>query len=121
MGSRQPWQLGPACRLTRLAISCSHRTPAAILVVVKPQRGRGCCDVVADSAARLRRAGIARGEPDDPGTLGLTVASGVDMPRLAIVARFGEPLPSALGFRELAVVRFLDERFIDRADVSMSS
>lgn len=59
--------------------------------------------------------------PTIPGTLGLTVASGVDMPRLAIVARFGEPLPSALCFRELAVVRFLDERFIDPADVSMSS
>jgi hypothetical protein len=27
-------------------------------------------------------------------------------------------LPSAIGFRELAVVRFLDERFIDPADVS---
>jgi hypothetical protein len=36
--------------------------PAAILAVVKPQRGRGCRDVVVDSAARLRRAGIARGE-----------------------------------------------------------
>lgn len=72
MGSRQPWQLGPACRLTRLAISCSHRTPAAILVVVKPQRGRSCCDVVVDSAARLRRAGIARGEPDDPRHIGVS-------------------------------------------------
>ena len=58
--------------------------------------------------------------PKIPGTLGLTVASGVGMPRLAIVALFSEPLPSALGFRELAVVRFLDERFIDPADVSMS-
>ena len=59
--------------------------------------------------------------PRIPGTFGLTLASGVDMPRLAIVALFGEPPPSALGFRELAVVRFLDERFIDPADVSMSS
>jgi hypothetical protein len=31
--------------------------------------------------------------PTIPGTLGLTVASGVGMPRLAIVALFGEPLP----------------------------
>jgi carbamoyl-phosphate synthase large subunit len=56
--------------------------------------------------------------PRMPGILGLTVASGIDMPRLAIAALFGEPLPSAIGFRELAVVRFLDERFIDPADVS---
>jgi len=39
---------------------------AAVLVVVKPQRGRGRRDVMVDSAARLRRAGIARGDPEDP-------------------------------------------------------
>jgi carbamoyl-phosphate synthase large subunit len=55
--------------------------------------------------------------PRMPGTLGLTIASGVDMPRLALAALLGRPLPAALGFRERAVVRFLDECFIDPADV----
>ncbi len=56
--------------------------------------------------------------PRVPGTLGLTIASGVDMPRLALGALLGRPLPSRLDFRELAVVRFLDERFVDPADVT---
>jgi len=56
--------------------------------------------------------------PRMPGTLGLTIASGVDMPRLALAALLGRPLPANIDFRELAVVRFLDERFIDPADIS---
>ena len=55
--------------------------------------------------------------PRMPGTLGLTIASGVDMPRLALDALLGRRVPDHLDFRELAVVRFLDERFIDPADV----
>jgi hypothetical protein len=35
-----------------------------------------------------------------------------------LVQFLSRTLPSAIGFRELAVVRFLDERFIDPADVS---
>jgi carbamoyl-phosphate synthase large subunit len=56
--------------------------------------------------------------PRMPGTLGLTVASGVDMPRLALAALLGQPLPESMDFRERAVVRFLDERIIDPAEVS---
>jgi carbamoyl-phosphate synthase large subunit len=56
--------------------------------------------------------------PRMPGTLGLTIASGVDMPRLALAALLGKPLPANIGFCERAVVRFLDERFIDPAEVS---
>jgi carbamoyl-phosphate synthase large subunit len=56
--------------------------------------------------------------PRIPGTLGLTIASGVDMPRLALHALLGQRLPAHLDFRDLAVVRFLDERFIDPAEVS---
>jgi len=55
--------------------------------------------------------------PRVPGTLGLTIASGVDMPRLAIDSLLGRPVPRQMTFRELAVVRFLDERFIDPADI----
>ena len=55
--------------------------------------------------------------PRMPGTLGLTIASGVDMPRLALAALLGQPLPETMDFREKAVVRFLDERIIDPADI----
>jgi carbamoyl-phosphate synthase large subunit len=55
--------------------------------------------------------------PRIPGTLGLTIASGVDMPRLALDALLGRRVQRHLDFRELAVVRFLDERFVDPADV----
>jgi carbamoyl-phosphate synthase large subunit len=56
--------------------------------------------------------------PRIPGTLGLTIASGVDMPRLALQALLGRRLPSHLDFRELAVVRYLDECFVDPAEIS---
>jgi carbamoyl-phosphate synthase large subunit len=52
-----------------------------------------------------------------PGTLGLTIASGVDMPRLALAALLGQPVPASLGFRERAMVRFLDERVVDPAEI----
>ncbi len=55
--------------------------------------------------------------PRMPGTLGLTIASGVDMPRLALAALRGQPVPSAVKFRECAVVRFLDERVLDPAEI----
>ena len=40
------------------------------------------------------------------------------MPRLALDALLGRPIPARLDFRELAVVRFLDECFVDSADIS---
>ena len=64
-----------------------------------------------------RRPALLEVNPRMPGTLGLTIASGVDMPRLALAALRGEPVPTAMGFRECAVVRFLDERVIDPADI----
>jgi carbamoyl-phosphate synthase large subunit len=63
-------------------------------------------------------AALLEVNPRVPGTLGLTIASGVDMPRLALAALLGQPVPAALDFRERAVVRYLDERVIDPADVS---
>jgi len=56
--------------------------------------------------------------PRMPGTLGLTIASGVDMPRLVLASLLGRPLPVTIEFRERAVVRFLDELFLDPADIS---
>jgi carbamoyl-phosphate synthase large subunit len=65
------------------------------------------------------RPALLEVNPRMPGTLGLTIASGVDMPRLALAALRGLPLPAVTGFRECAVVRFLDERIIDLADIAV--
>jgi carbamoyl-phosphate synthase large subunit len=49
-----------------------------------------------------------------PGTMPLTVASGVDMPRLALELLRGRRLPSNVGeFRELAMVRTWREHFLE--------
>ena len=66
------------------------------------------------------RPALLEVNPRMPGTLGLTIASGVDMPRLALDALLGRPVPAELGFRDMAVVRFLDERFLDPADILSS-
>jgi carbamoyl-phosphate synthase large subunit len=63
------------------------------------------------------RPALLEVNPRMPGTLGLTIASGVDMPRLALDSLRGLPVPAALGFREVAVVRFLDERVLDPAEI----
>jgi carbamoyl-phosphate synthase large subunit len=55
--------------------------------------------------------------PRFPGTMPLTVASGVDMPRMALDSLRGRPLPDHADFAEVAVVRYLEERFIDVAEV----
>jgi carbamoyl-phosphate synthase large subunit len=64
------------------------------------------------------RPALLEVNPRMPGTLGLTIASGVDMPRLALAALLGQPLPATMGFRERAVVRFLDERVLDPAEIA---
>jgi carbamoyl-phosphate synthase large subunit len=56
--------------------------------------------------------------PRVPGSLSLTIASGVDMPRLALDALRGRPLPEHAEFCEKAMVRFLDERFLDLSEIS---
>ena len=56
--------------------------------------------------------------PRPPGSLSLTVASGVDMPRLALDAMRGCPLPVHAEFCEKAMVRFLDERFLDLSEIT---
>jgi carbamoyl-phosphate synthase large subunit len=76
---------------------------------------------VANVQCRRDQAGspaLLEVNPRMPGTLGLTIASGVDMPRLALAALLGKPLPEQLDFCERAVVRFLDERFLDPAEIS---
>jgi carbamoyl-phosphate synthase large subunit len=47
-----------------------------------------------------------------PGTMPLTVGSGVDMPRLAIGEALGSAIPDGpMPFRDIAMVRFFQERF----------
>lgn len=49
--------------------------------------------------------------PSFPGTLSITVASGVNLAALAIRDLLGEPLPEHAGdFQEVAIVRFLEEK-----------
>ncbi len=76
---------------------------------------------VANVQCRRDRAGhpaLLEVNPRMPGTLGLTIASGVDMPRLALASLLGRPLPANIDFCERAVVRFLDERFVDPIDIA---
>jgi carbamoyl-phosphate synthase large subunit len=55
--------------------------------------------------------------PRVPGALPLTMASGVDMPRMAMDSLRGRPLPEHADFHEMAMVRFLEERFIELGEV----
>jgi len=63
------------------------------------------------------RPALLEVNPRFPGALPLTVASGVDMPRLALDSLRGRPLPPSVSFREVGMVRYLDERFIELGEV----
>ncbi len=58
--------------------------------------------------------------PRFPGAMPLTIAAGVDMPSLLLDLVLGRPVPASIGFRELANVRFLEDVFLDPADVLVS-
>ena len=56
--------------------------------------------------------------PRFPGTMPLTVASGVNMPLLAIGEAIGEPMPAGpIEHREVAMVRYFSERIFDFAEI----
>jgi len=61
----------------------------------------------ASGAARLLEV-----NPRFPGTMPLTVAAGVDMPAICLSLALGRPIPAAYPFRDVAMVRYLEERFI---------
>lgn len=63
------------------------------------------------------RPALLEVNPRFPGTMPLTVASGVDMPRMALDSLRGCPLPARADFREVAMVRYLEECFINLGDV----
>jgi carbamoyl-phosphate synthase large subunit len=75
---------------------------------------------IANVQSRRDRAGrpaLLEVNPRVPGTLPLTVASGVDMPRMALDSLRGRPLPDHADFREIAMVRFLDELFVELEEI----
>jgi carbamoyl-phosphate synthase large subunit len=56
--------------------------------------------------------------PRFPGTMPLTVAAGIDMPRLAIAEALGAAIPDGpLAFDDIAMVRFFQERFFAFDDI----
>lgn len=58
--------------------------------------------------------------PRFPGAMPLTIAAGVDMPSLLLDLVLGRPVPSSVDFTELANVRFLEDVFLDPADILVS-
>lgn len=51
--------------------------------------------------------------PRFPGTLPLTIAAGIDMPRICLALALGGPPPTIDGFRDVAMVRYLEHRMLD--------
>jgi carbamoyl-phosphate synthase large subunit len=57
--------------------------------------------------------------PRFPGTMPLTIAAGIDMPKLAIGEALGTPIPDGpLPFEDLAMVRFFQERFLSFDEIA---
>lgn len=63
------------------------------------------------------RAALLEVNPRFPGAMPLTVAAGVDMPSLALDLALGRELPAGVPFRELAVVRYLEDVFLAPSEV----
>jgi len=63
------------------------------------------------------RPALLEVNPRFPGAMPLTVASGVDMPLMALDSLRGRPLPEHADFRETAMVRYLEERFVELGEV----
>jgi carbamoyl-phosphate synthase large subunit len=66
---------------------------------------------------REGRAALLEVNPRFPGAMPLTVAAGIDMPSLTLDAVLGRPTPAALDFRDIAVVRYLEDVFLQMSDI----
>ena len=64
------------------------------------------------------RAALLEVNPRFPGAMPLTIAAGIDMPSLTLDAVLGRPLPAALEFRDIAVVRYLEDVFLDLSAIN---
>jgi carbamoyl-phosphate synthase large subunit len=49
--------------------------------------------------------------------MSLTIGAGIDMPSLTLDAVLGRPTPTALDFRDIAVVRYLEDVFLQISDI----
>jgi carbamoyl-phosphate synthase large subunit len=58
--------------------------------------------------------------PRFPGALPLTIAAGVDMPSLVLDLALGRDIPERIEFTDLANVRFLEDVFVDPAEILVS-
>jgi carbamoyl-phosphate synthase large subunit len=57
--------------------------------------------------------------PRFPGSMPLTIAAGVNMPALAVREALGQPMPDdPIEFRPLAMVRLLEDRFLDFGEIA---
>jgi len=57
--------------------------------------------------------------PRFPGSMPLTIAAGVNMPALAVREALGQPMPDQpIEFRPLAMVRLLEDRFLDFGEIA---
>jgi carbamoyl-phosphate synthase large subunit len=65
-------------------------------------------------------AALLEVNPRFPGALPLTIAAGADLPSLALDLALGKKLPTSVPFRDLANVRFLEDVFLDPAEVLVS-
>ena len=68
-------------------------------------------------ATAMTLAALLEVNPRFPGTMPLTVAAGVDMPAICLAMTQGWRPPPRLTFQDIAMVRFLDERFLAPADL----
>jgi carbamoyl-phosphate synthase large subunit len=62
-------------------------------------------------------AALLEVNPRFPGAMPLTIAAGVDMPSLALDLALGVDIPERIEFRELANVRYLEDVFVDPAEI----
>lgn len=58
--------------------------------------------------------------PRFPGAMPLTIAAGVDMPSLALDLALGLDVPDSVPFREIANVRYLEDVFVETAEILQS-
>jgi carbamoyl-phosphate synthase large subunit len=57
--------------------------------------------------------------PRFPGTMPLTIAAGIDMPRLAVGEALGTPIPDGpMAFDDIAMVRYFEQRFFAFDDIT---
>ena len=90
---------GPG-RLRRVGGRPHRPRPRAVDRSAGPSPRRPASPTSPTSSASATRAGVPallEVNPRMPGTLGLTIASGVDMPRLALAALLGQPVPRVDG------------------------